>query len=333
MQYRKNHYVPESYLNAFAVVHPGDRNPMLWVYDKDGKAPRKQSPKNTAAINNLYKVSHSGVPPHALEEAFGKQESGVAPILSRWREHRVVPRIEEIHEVAYFLALLHLRNPKTAKWFEAMTEVMTVERAKALARDSAQFDKFWETLVAEGSPSSKLLTKEQIREQLLNFDEHFIVKFDQKYVTFSPMVHSDAIFTELKKMFWCLSTAPAGMHFITSDSPVVVRFKKGDGAGFGGGFGHPTAEVTFPISPTVCLWLSRHNRYKALPITSESVKNMNRRMAINSERYVFAHELRNGTESLVKKHSFTRQQPRLDKDEVIESIRARRKHSEHPSGE
>lgn len=52
-------------------------------------------------------------------------------------------------------------------------------------------------------------------------------------------------------------------------------------------------------------------------------------MAINAERYVFAHVLREGIESLIKKYSGTRQQPRLDKDEVIANIRARAKRSEN----
>lgn len=274
MKYRKNHYVPESYLRCFAVVHPGDHNPKLWVYDKDGTEPRKQSPSHTAAINDLYRISHSAVPPHALEVAFSKQESGVAPILERWRQPKAVPQIKEIPEVAYFVARLHSRNPKTAKWFEAMAEIIAVERAKDIACNDAHFDRFWNTLVEEGSPSSKLLTKEQMREMILHFDEHFIVKFDQRYTTFSPMRHADVIFDQLKGMYWCLCTAPDSAHFITADTPVVVRFKKGKGFGFGGGFGHATAEVTFPISPTVCIWLTRHNKYKRLRITSKFVKEI-----------------------------------------------------------
>jgi hypothetical protein len=175
-------------------------------------------------------------------------------------------------------------------------------------------------------PSSKHLTKEQVREKLLNFDEHFIVKVDPQYTTFSPLAHADAIYDELIKMYWCLCTAPDGVHFITCDSPVVVRFRKGDGVGFGGGFGHPTAEVTFPISPNVCIGLTRYNKYKALFVDSEFVKKVNRRMALNAERYVFSHELKKGIESLVKKNSFTRQLPRVDKEEILANLRAR----QHP---
>ena len=323
MNYKKNHYVPESYLKSFAVVHTGDRNPMLWVYDKENREPRKQSPKNTAVINDLYKLSASGLSPYALEIAFSKQESSVSPILSRWREPGAVPNISDIREVAYFVALLYLRNPKTAKWFEAMSEVVAVERAKALARDSSQFEKFWEALVAEGSPSSKALTKEELREMVLNFDEHFTVKIDRKSATFSPLAHADAIYNELTKMYWCLCTGPEEWNFLTSDSPVVVRFGKGNGIAFGGGFGHPTAQVTFPISPRVCVYLSRNHRWKVVPVDSTFVKNANRRTAINAERYVFASQIIEGIEKLAKKYSFTRKQPRLDKNEVIENMRAR----------
>ena len=93
-------------------------------------------------------------------------------------------------------------------------------------------------------------------------------------------------------------------------------------SGFGGGFGHPTAEVTFPISPNVCIGLTRYNKYKALSVDSEFVKKVNRRMALNAERYVFSHELKKGIESLVKKNSFTRQLPRVDKEEILANLRA-----------
>lgn len=255
MKYKKNHYVPEFYLRYFSVLHAGDRKPLIWVYDKETNEPRKQSPRDTAAINDLYSISVPGLTSNALEKAFGKQESTVSPILSKWGEPGTIPQIPEIREVAYFLALLYLRNPKTAKWYEAMSELISVERAKRVARDSTLFDKFWQTLIEKegGIPPNR--TKEQVREMLLNLDQHVTVKIDQKYATFSPLGHADAIYDELINFYWCLCTAPSGWNFITSDSPVVVRFHKDNGFAFGGGFGHPTAKVTFPISPRVCLHL------------------------------------------------------------------------------
>lgn len=325
MEYKRNHYVPEFYLKNFSLIHAGDRKAQLWVYDKEQIAPRKQSPKDTAVVNDLYTVLTPDLPPNALEIAFGKQESTVSSILAKWAQNGAVPIIDEMVEVASFLALLHLRNPKTARWFEALAELVAVERAKALARDSVQFEKFWQTLMKEKSISPEL-TKDKFREMAENFGEHFIVKFDSKYLTFSPLQHADAIFEELKKMYWCLCSAPTGWSFITSDSPLVVRFRKGDGVAFGGGFGHPTAQVIFPISPHVCLYLSRNFRYKAFNVNSTFVKNANRRTAINAERFVFASLPSDGIEKLVKKYAFTRHQPRLDKDEMIENMKNRAKH-------
>jgi hypothetical protein len=323
MSYKKNHYVPQFYLRHFSVLHAGDRKPLLWVYDKEDNEPRKQSPNDTAAINDLYKTSVPGLTSNALELAFGKQENIVSRILCKWKEPGAIPQIPEIRDVAYFLALLYLRNPKTAKWYETMSELVSVQRAKRVASDSDLFDKLWQTLVEKGVDIPPNLTKEQVREILLNFDDNFTVKIDPKYATFSPLGHADTIFDELKKFYWCLCTAPPGWNFITSDSPVVVRFRKGDGVAFGGGFGHPTAQVTFPISPRVCLYLSRTFRFKTVSVNSTVLKNVNRRTAINAERYVFASQLSEGIEKLIKKYSFTRKQPRLDKAEMIENIKIR----------
>ena len=159
-----------------------------------------------------------------------------------------------------------------------------------------------------------------------HFEEHFIVKVDSKYATLSPLQHADDIYDELKKMYWCLCTAPTDWNFITSDSPVVVRFRKEDGVAFGGGFGHSTAQIIFPISPQVCLYLSRNFRYKAVKVNSSFVKNAHRRTAINAERFVFASLPSDGIEKLVKKYALTRHQPKLDRDEMIENIKNRAKH-------
>lgn len=324
MKYKRNHYVPQFYLNNFSLIHAGDRKAQLWVYDKEQNTPRKQSSRHTAVVNDLYTVLTPDLLPNALEVAFGKQEGIVSPILAKWAQNGAIPTIDEIIEVASFLALLYLRNPKTARWFEAVSELVAVEKAKALARDSVQFDRFWQALVKEKTISPEL-TKDKFREMAEKFDEHFLVKIDPKYATFSPLKHWDAIFNELKKMYWCLCSAPTGWSFITSDSPVTVRFRKEGGVAFGGGFGHPTAQIIFPISPQVCLYLSRNFRYKAFNVNSTFVKNANRRTAINAERFVFSSLLSDGIEKLVKKYAFTRLQPRLDKDEMIANMRNRAK--------
>lgn len=328
MHYKKHHYVPKFYLKYFSAIQVGDRKPLLWVYDKEGGEPRKQSPAMTAAINDLYKTSAPGISANALEIAFSKQEGIAAPILLRWGQQGAIPTIDEILEVASFIAFLYLRNPKTAKWYEAMAKLMAAEKSKMLACDATQFDKFWNWYVAKEKIPSPL-TKEQVREKILAFDEHFIVKFDPQYVTFSPLQYADDIFKELKKMYWCLCSAPSGSAFITSDSPVVVRFRKNAGLAFGGGFGHPTAQVTFPISPKVCLYLSRTFNCKATLVKSTVVKKLNRRTAINAERYVFASERITGIEKLVRKYAFTRNQPRVDTKEFIEHIRNRMKTSQN----
>lgn len=321
MKCKKNHYVPEFYLRSFSFLHAGDRKAKLWVYDKEPKQPRKQSPNDTAAINDLYIMSAPGVAATDLEKSFSKQENIAAPILASWQKPGVLPKIEDIREIAYFVALLHLRNPKVARWVEAVTEVVSAEKAKALANNDVMFDKFWRWFIDKESKSP--LTKDQVRALLFNFDENFIVKIDTKYATLSPLRHADAVCIELKKMYWCLCSAPREWDFITSDSPVVVRFRKGNGVAFGGGFAHPTAQVTLPISPRVCLYLSRTFNRKSASVNSAFVKMVNRRMAINAERYVFASSMSEGIERLVKKYSDTRQSPRCDKAEIIDDMRTR----------
>lgn len=68
---------------------------------------------------------------------------------------------------------------------------------------------------------------------------------------------------------------------------------------------------------------TRTLRHKAVQVNTNILKDLNRRTAINAERCVFASQIREGIGKLIKKYSFTRKQPRLDKDEMIQSIRKR----------
>ena len=98
------------------------------------KQPRKQSPRHTAAIKDLYYVVRRS----------SCEESLVSTILAKWHLPNAQPTISEIPVIPYFLALLYLRNPKTANFFDALGRLVAAESTKALAHDEMKFNKLWE---------------------------------------------------------------------------------------------------------------------------------------------------------------------------------------------
>lgn len=86
---------------------------------------------------------------------------------------------------------------------------------------------------------------------------------------------------------WCLSTAPPASEFISCDSPLVVVFREGNKMGLGGGFGHPNVEVSFPLSPQVCLTLDRRTNLKRKILGDNAVLELNGQAVAVAERYIF----------------------------------------------
>ena len=63
---KRHHFLPEFYLNGFA------RDGLLWLYDRDRKQYRRQTPHNTAIIGHYY----------AFENQEGEKDYSVEKFLS-----------------------------------------------------------------------------------------------------------------------------------------------------------------------------------------------------------------------------------------------------------
>ena len=83
----------------------------------------------------------------------------------------------------------------------------------------------------------------------------------------------------LSKMTWRFLIAPENTLIFTGDNPVYISEN---------GMDHPTAELTFPISPNILLHASWDKGPEIfLPISGEYTRRLNRRTAEKS-RQIFA---------------------------------------------
>ena len=286
MPYKRNHYVPECYLKSFALPMPGRRKPMIWVYDKDGGATRPQSAKDTAVMNDLYTIRNVvGVQPHFLEQEFAKSESVVKPILERWKEPGAKPVVKEIFVVSEFLAYLYLRVPRTIDAIKQISVSSSIINMENLARDPERLSKAFEWL---RSNKQSILTIEELRDLAANVERRFEIKVNDTFALATALRMFETVEKRLRELYWCLSIAPPASEFISCDSPLVVVFREGNKMGLGGGFGHPNVEVSFSVSPKVCLTLDRGTNLKRRILGHSAVLELNRRAAAVAERYIFS---------------------------------------------
>ncbi len=312
MAYKRNHYVPEFYLKSFALPMPGYRKPMIWVYDKEGGPTRQQSAKDTAVMSDLYTIRNiEGVQPHSLEQEFAKCESVVKPILERWKEPGAKPAIKDIFVVSEFLAYLYLRVPRTIDAVKQLFVNSSIINMENLARDPERLSKAFEWL--KSNKQSNLIMVE-LRDLAENVERRFEIKVNDTFALAETLRRFGLVEEHLRQLYWCLSTAPPTSEFISCDSPLVVVFREGNKMGLGGGFGHPNVEVSFPLSPKVCLTLDRRTNLKRKILGDNAVLELNRRAAAVAERYIFSAQKSEYVHQLVKAFAYTRRMPKVSKN-------------------
>jgi uncharacterized protein DUF4238 len=311
MASKRHHSVPQFYLDYF-VIKSARGASHFWVYDKAGGPARVQTPINTAVEGHLYSFeTASGAKDDSLERFLSELETKAKPVLDRWQQSDVAPIQEEEKLIAEFLALMHTRSPRTMQGITEASQVVGIQVARFLADRPEMVREFLEQERLTGRPN--IPSVEEMVENLRNVEERFEIKVNRKRSLVDSFKLSESVAAELFKMNWCLCRAPTGAFFVTSDTPLCVFARTGaDRALLGAGFGLPNAEVTFPISPTVCLLLDRRHKKGRMAVGKQFVREANNRMAMIAERLVISAYRSDTVAALVAKHSFTRQLPKID---------------------
>lgn len=312
MTSKRHHYVPMFYLNYF-VTKSAEGTGRFWVYDKADGPARTQTPINTAVEGQLYSFeTSSGTKDDSLENLLSNLESEAKPVLDRWQVPNVAATQDEKKAIAQFLAIMHTRSPRTIQGITEASEVIGIEFARFLADRPQMVREFLEQERLSGRPN--IPTVEEMIDSLRNVEERFEIKVNRERSLIESFKLSERIAAELFKLNWCLCRAPTGTFFVTSDTPLCPFAPTGpDRALLGAGFGLPNVEVTFPISPTLCLLLDQRHDKERMSVGKQFVREANIRMAAIAERIVISAYRSDTVAALVTKYSFTRQLPKIDR--------------------
>lgn len=312
MASKRHHYVPKFYLTYFVTNSVGS-TPGFLVYDKAGGPARIQTPINTAVQGHFYSfVTPSGAKDDSLEHALSELETKATPILNRWQNPSAVSTDNEEHQIAQFLSLLHTRSPRTIQGITEAKQAIGFEMMRFLAEQPQLISEFLEHERLTGKAS--VPTLEEMIEILRNVENRFEIEVNRENSLIESIKLSETIAGELLKMNWCLCRAPTGSFFVTSDTPLCVIVRTDvDKALLGAGFALPSCEVTFPISPYVCLLLDKRHSKRRMAVGKQFVREANKRMAAIAERLVISPYRSDTVASLVDKYSFTRQLPKIDR--------------------
>jgi hypothetical protein len=291
------------------------------VYDKDSGEPRFQTPINTTVERDLYSIPRpEGEPDRQIEAFLADLEGRTKPVLDRWQEPRARPDAEGMGVVGLFLAMAHVRVPRQIRAAQEFDEATLLEETRLLLEDEQQMKALLES--HRRDTGEDLGSLEDLREWLQMVGDRFRLRVNPKVALGSSLAQVDAITPYLRSLNWCLCRASSDEPFVTSDSPVCVFAPMGGGqAVFGAGFARPRVQITFPISPSVCLLLDRQHSVGRMAVGSARTRELNWKTAWNAERFVIAAHKSSRVHALVDECKVTRTLPKVDAAEVRQTYR------------
>lgn len=243
---RRHHYLPQFYLQAFA------EDGMLWVFDREKREYRRQSPLNTAVQKDYYTaVDQAGALNRNLERILADIEGKASQAISLADADRELMD-ENRSALAVFCALLKVRTPNFEKTVaeagdQLFKKIMkstvdSEDRAAAMIAD-------YEGATGKALPLSPRDLLDFIQREAFRMEPH-------RNATLAMMIEFSAEFALLLvQMNWVFAHSPDRTSFTTSDVPFgIIPPKDWDSRGWRGvGLVTPGAVKYVPLTPRTTL--------------------------------------------------------------------------------
>lgn len=319
----RSHYVPQFYLKYF--LPPGSKT--FCVYDKRDLSEAMRTPINTAVIGDFYVFNNKNVSKNSVELFLSDFEEEAKSIFDKWISHKFELRRTDRIKVASFLAFMFCRVPRT---IEAGKEIGRIgldhlhDKIKEIANDPIKLKEHYEGFCTTTGKSNNISIDEfaKISSSISrnNYD------ISEKYCIAVAFSMVPEIFNQLIQLNWNLFIAKGKHFFITNDTPlnVFIYYPEKRKAIFGGGFADPNVEVSFPISPKMCLVLNRKHKSGVEYVDEPFIAERNRRAAFMAEQLIISTFQSNKIRKLLQEFSWTYKKPKLDYNIIMGKFKKNR---------
>jgi hypothetical protein len=311
---KRHHYLPQFYLQQFLSKKGG-----FVVYDKKTGQRRPQTPINTGVEGHLYtQLDAEGKPTDFIEEEMLSPHDGhVAPILEKWLEPDASPTDGDVEVMASFLAFMNTRVPRNIEMVREFGRLFAVHRSRKMDEDQERLESFLKHY-HDGHPADPM-TLEEVQALLRDPEKSVKISVERRAAVILSLRATADMFFDFLEMYWLLLPVPHRRWLVTGDAPVTLFVPKAGGkALFGAGSALPDIQVTFPLSPEKCLFLSR--KLVNLKPTPGFVREVNRRTIRNAQRFVIARNHSPKVESWVGEFADTADTPHFDREGMLRHL-------------
>ncbi|WAX94249.1 DUF4238 domain-containing protein [Aminobacter sp. NyZ550] len=232
-KYKRNHWVPQAYLRAFAA---DSNRAKIWTFGKTDGDPMLKPISKVAVKFYLYAPGENGQRDYSTEQKLGDLEQLFGnPFWSK-----------------VSTGFIDLNKPTIRKGVALLTAVMHLRNPKMLERTTDIYERFRELFMTEDEPPDIV----EIAGRRLEVDKESWPAYrdaapdDIKRMWLGSLNQAAWMAELLLKMRWAIIASDTPV-FITSDNPVTIihpslQFR---------GLKDPETSVLFPLSPTRMLYL------------------------------------------------------------------------------
>ncbi|MEW6145133.1 MAG: DUF4238 domain-containing protein [Thermodesulfobacteriota bacterium] len=305
---KRSHYLPQSYLRPFLTYD------VFWVYYKGKNEPIAQTPINTGVKNNIYNFKK---PDGSIDDSLEKVLSGIENDYKMISDKLLQPKSRldssDIEKLAIFFSFIATRVPRSIELSREIYKELVIHRLKKLSKKREEIERAIEHLKL--MEDDVILSVDQFEEFCKDPEKNYRLSVNKTLAMASSIELSRDIYLQLMDMNWCLCRSQSDILYVTSDAPLVPLASRYDGLPqIGVGYGLRDVEVTMPISPTLCIHMSRKPLQKYRAVNKDFVKEINRRTSWNAEKMIISSIRSNNVYKLNSWASNSLTQPKIDRN-------------------
>lgn len=242
---RNHHFVPQGYLGGFTDT--GTRDGRLFVSDLVSNSVFRTKPRNVGAKRDFNRIDVDGQDPDALENAFGKFEGRVIPVIREIQASGDLPTDDEFSYVLNLMALLVVRNPRSRKKMNDARSRTVRVIGDLLTSDQRLYEHHIQKAKEKGFVPSDAEVSFEAMSKFINEDQYTVTVTTDDSLSIE-LAGFENVLRLFGSRYWSLVTAAVDAPaFVTCDHPVTPIFKDSNRHG-PIGYGLPHTEVSFPLN-------------------------------------------------------------------------------------
>ncbi len=278
--HKDQHWIPQSYLKAWADPDAAEPGPRVWRFSKDGERSAKKSPKGIFFEEELYTIQLAdGTRDLRVEHGLAGLESEFVEIRDTILHNDKAPDARQDLLLRAFIAAMHSRTrAHLGHWqgqFKSLRDQMDRMRSAMMAKTPSERARIAKA-TAPIVPSGESHSYDDVQQMAEGPVGPMVVAMVQSQL---PV---------LAQMNLAILTTDDPVGFITSDKPCVwfdPDAYKRPPIYRGVGLDSPKVEVTLPASPTQILLLSWHDLKGYYRIPAAVLDDLNRRTRFSCDEY------------------------------------------------